>query len=473
MPVDRPIPAFYCVYVLRSSIKPGSLYIGSTPNPVRRLAQHNGASKGGAVRTSRNNLKPWDMIIFVEGFPSQIAALQFEWALQHPHLTLHIAPSSRLVLPSKGKNNRPQLPRRTLPSILSNLHLLFRVPSFARWPLNLRIFAPDIATGWIKYASKTVNDLPPHVGVVHDFPATEGGKEKDKESGEVVPMHEDTTHPIHSIPVDYGPLTDRLVKSTDIFAFERATECAVCSKIHHTAAVGSKLAVCPHNGCEAVSHIQCLGSHFLSTTALSDDDEEALIPIHGTCPKCKKESQWIDIIREATLRLRGQADVEKLLKRKTRAESKKRKAAEAVEKAAKRKTGRGRGRSESVIPPSSCIPASDDDDLSSLSSLSDIDEDVDAEDEMGGEMDDDGFVDIDDLPGPSQRQVPSTLAQPRLVDEDVFMRRVTAGAEAKLDKLNTKAASKKPAGKKNMKEVIEIPDSEGSDDSWGDALELD
>ena len=76
--MDKPIPPLYACYLLRSVPKPAALYIGSTPHPPRRLAQHNGVAKGGAKKTS-NDKRPWEMVIVVEGFMSRVSALQFEY----------------------------------------------------------------------------------------------------------------------------------------------------------------------------------------------------------------------------------------------------------------------------------------------------------------------------------------------------------------------------------------------------------
>ncbi|KAJ4288219.1 Slx4p interacting protein [Collariella sp. IMI 366227] len=114
----KPIPALYTVYILRST--------------------HNGLVRGGAARTSRANLRPWEMVGLVSGFPSMIAALKFEWALNNPHTSLHIPTSSRLTVSTQRKRNgQPRRPSKSLASVVSNLHLLLRVPSFARWPLRV------------------------------------------------------------------------------------------------------------------------------------------------------------------------------------------------------------------------------------------------------------------------------------------------------------------------------------------------
>ncbi len=84
--LSKPIPALYTVYILRSTVRRASLYIGSTPNPPRRLNQHNGQAPGGAARTSRASLRPWEMVALVSGFPSSVAALKFEYVICRPRV---------------------------------------------------------------------------------------------------------------------------------------------------------------------------------------------------------------------------------------------------------------------------------------------------------------------------------------------------------------------------------------------------
>ncbi|KAM7204718.1 hypothetical protein V8F20_003502 [Naviculisporaceae sp. PSN 640] len=359
--VAKPIPALYTVYILRSTVRRTSLYIGSTPNPPRRLKQHNGDTPGGASRTSRKSLRPWEMVALVSGFPSMIAALKFEWALANAHLTQHIPPSSRITYPTqKKRNGRPRRPPHTLGSIVSNLHLLLRVPSFVRWPLKVHFFAEDVFQAWGRWCQAANERLRPNLPVVTDF-------EKDavertvrdwfEAHGSSVPMEERegagiqlaakakkkqlvetpvaTVPPawgIYTIPLDYEPIKEYVAKGKEIFEFERLGNCVVC---HQKLDSDTGLhAVCTNSGCEGVGHLSCWSKHLLSTDDTAESSilgrGKSIIPIQGTCPSCGGEVQWADMMKELSLRMRGSKEVDKLLKIKKKRAARKPKVPETA-----------------------------------------------------------------------------------------------------------------------------------------------
>ena len=70
----------YHVYWIQSGAH--RAYIGATVDPARRLRQHNGELRGGALRT-RNAPDAWAFRCIVHGFRTWRESLQFEWAFKY------------------------------------------------------------------------------------------------------------------------------------------------------------------------------------------------------------------------------------------------------------------------------------------------------------------------------------------------------------------------------------------------------
>lgn len=311
---SRPIPAFYCCYLLRSRNRK-AFYIGSTPNPARRLGQHNGSSKGGAKRTSMQGKRPWEMTCIVTGFPSHFAALQFEWAWQNTHATRHIerdVREARLEELHKGKKNqspsRRRRPPMSLEARLKNLHHLLGVSSFNRWPLHLRFFAPDVYAQWERHTSKMTTRLRPDVKV-HLTPV-----DLPKLAADV--QAEMRTHfipeTIRAIPVAYEDCKPHVEKAKAICEQDTRHECAVCGL---TDTIDTSLfLICPVESCRSVSHLACMSKRLLD----EEGNKEALIPLRGTCPSCLNEIEWAAMMKELSLRIHGEEDIKALLRTRRR-----------------------------------------------------------------------------------------------------------------------------------------------------------
>lgn len=169
------IPNFYACYLLKSCATSSSsrTYIGSTPDPARRKKQHNGLLAQGAHKTKRG--RPWEMQMLVYNFPSKIAALQFEWAWQKPHLSRHLRThpveggesdlpnSSQLShslqiplftdtplnqVPHWSDGSRP-LPYHSLQTSLLVVRALLWSEPFAGWGLKILFFDESLWASWL------------------------------------------------------------------------------------------------------------------------------------------------------------------------------------------------------------------------------------------------------------------------------------------------------------------------------------
>ncbi|KAJ3082211.1 Slx4p interacting protein [Physocladia obscura] len=124
---------FYACYLLQSLAKQNKCYVGSTPDPIRRIRQHNGLIQGGAKKTA--SARPWQMVLVVHGFPSNTAALQFEWAWQKPHESRHLR--------DKGYSRAPA--HASLTTKLRVLADMLHVRPWSRWALSVHATNSDIA----------------------------------------------------------------------------------------------------------------------------------------------------------------------------------------------------------------------------------------------------------------------------------------------------------------------------------------
>lgn len=219
-----------------------------------------------------------------------------------------------------------------------------------RWPLRLHFFGEDVFVRWGRYcAAPGVEPLRKTLEVVTDFDPSAAGaagvvegkaqgrqRKKRRKKGEVAEAAEDESAGeaeekaadevaeaprwgVHVLPLDHAPLAPYLEKGQDITTFEREGNCVVCQQqLEHDKGL---YAICSNGTCEAVGHLDCW-SRYLLHQQCGDDADGIMLPMEGQCPRCGEGLKWANMMRELTLRLRGQDEVDKTLKRFKRAAGK-------------------------------------------------------------------------------------------------------------------------------------------------------
>ncbi|GAA5853301.1 hypothetical protein JCM8547_000277 [Rhodosporidiobolus lusitaniae] len=424
--LNHTIPQFYACYLLRSFNKVrGGTYIGSTPDPPRRFKQHSGEIKGGAFKTQRG--RPWEMEGIVYGFPSKLQALQFEWAWQNPHASRHLHSPPALYSSFSSSSAAPAAPAAAKPtaqfpkSTLSNrpltkiqvLQFMLTVPPWRSFNLRVLLFSED-AKGWWDEARQLGPVARTEAGV------RKWRKEREKEGragedpwGEVRGKALDGTEVrVRREGVD-GKRLVREGKRKEEEAIERIRvddhdffdphwakwnelaesspglplSCSICHKAVETeehrsfflctssSSLRASSSSTPVSPCNALFHLPCLASAFLSPSISTSTSATSLsllpspappstrsspfLPTSGPCPSCSSDLHWIDLVRASYRRKEEEEGTRKrrtfqkgstdpLAKKRVRGES----AATASQEAgAKGKGGgnKGKGKGKAVV----------------------------------------------------------------------------------------------------------------------------
>lgn len=115
---------------------------------------------------------------------------------------------------------------------------------------------------------------------------------------------------IEGIVVGYSTLKDHVEKSLFLLAEGQVNRCGICARdMGHQV---TTILVCPQSNCQAIFHMTCLATRFLEA------EKRGLftIPRAGKCPHCRSELQWIDMVKEMSLRVRGKSELARLIKKR-------------------------------------------------------------------------------------------------------------------------------------------------------------
>lgn len=279
---DR-VVSFYCVYLLSSLQKKNSSYIGSSNDPVRRLRQHNGAISGGAFRTKKLANRPWEMCLFVHGFPTKAMALKFEHAWQHCYQS-RFTKVKHAEWGMKKSNNRGLLLK------INALKLLLNNEHFAHFDLEVVVFDTQglctIQNIWHqKVKSKFKFDDFTFL-YKKDLNIQENNSIKaDNLASDLNQMSEENLVMVKNF---YDTKVAELKHLQEIIAkkeVDDVNECFICSKN-----IDNKPIKCYHENCHFKSHFMCIYPKILP------EENDSLVPkATFNCFNCNKEINWFTL----------------------------------------------------------------------------------------------------------------------------------------------------------------------------------
>ncbi|GMM54653.1 endonuclease [Maudiozyma humilis] len=292
---------FYCCYFLQSIEHRQSFYVGSSPNPVRRLRQHNGELvRGGAYRTKRSGTRPWEMLMIVYGFPNKIVALQFEHAWQHGYKTRFIQEEDRLI----NKKNSGSA-GRNVNYKLALVRQLLNHRFFKFMNLGVQFFNSDVKDIWD--TNKFAVTLDPYYTKWNCISISEGAQSLKKydlknltidELTEIADANKDLVTEFYDTSLAKDK--ERIEQYLEIL-MNGIMDCSVCGeKFDYTSEdidMKPYISFCLNDDCRCVSHLDCLCEKFIQDDTDIVDKSMAIIPLGGECSKCNQKLKWTSLVK--------------------------------------------------------------------------------------------------------------------------------------------------------------------------------
>ncbi|CCF59253.1 hypothetical protein KAFR_0G02190 [Kazachstania africana CBS 2517] len=289
--------SFYCCYLLQSINKRQSFYIGSTPNPARRLRQHNGdLTNGGAYRTKKLGARPWEMVAIVYGFPNNIAALQFEHAWQHGYKTRFISTDDRVV---KNKNGG-----RSPHHKLANVKLLLKHSFFKFMNLKIHFYSNVVKEIWDcnKFHIESIDCETDKLTCSQPILSKNDFKDLSVDAMlEYADKHQSLIQEHYNSFIQQDE--DYLERYEEMLKFGEMS-CFIChDKFDYTSddkLLKPFIALCTNEMCKSICHLSCLYNFFLDQET-EKDGRLHLIPTSGKCPNCSTVLPWTIVVKYSSL----------------------------------------------------------------------------------------------------------------------------------------------------------------------------
>lgn len=260
-----------------------------------------------------------------------ICASTTRWAWQNAGGSRHIEPVEHDTAHAAGVHIDPRTGRekprrrqrrsgRSLTSHLADLHLLLRSTYFASWPLKVRFLSEDVYRVWQVWSERVDGLLPDNVEVVLDTAPSTLLSSQDATARQQIHNNDGvatrSSRGVQHLDIGYGGMKEYLEKSLFLLDDSERIYCGVCKE-----ALSMKddlVVVCSETGCRCACHLICLSTRFLEDSSVPDQ----MVPMDGSCPACKKTVKWPVLMKELSLRTRGEKEIQAIFKKRKRSAAK-------------------------------------------------------------------------------------------------------------------------------------------------------